>query len=217
MATIINNLLPYRDYDEHDVINNFALGGANGGTGVAGTLLSLSICNPDSGDGYTNIPVGFAYPLTNSLRYATNNRVVPSSSGDTTALVLGLQIKDVREYDENGEILKFHPEQAERLNCVLSGQSTLIARKGLFTVSSRCYSINAGADTSTPAIGKYVVPSNSGSGYLAFVSPSQVATSVTTGGALTGQYQWNQIIGKCLSSSGSHFSGYAWILLDAGA
>ncbi len=200
MATINNKLLPFRDYNEHDVLNFFALDN----TGVAGVLVSIVNFNPDSGDGYTNIANGFAFPGTNSVRYNTIARVTPTASGATKASTLGLQIKDVREYDENGEKLLYHPDEQERLNCVISGQSVPIARKGLFTVTSAEYG------SSIPAVGYYVCPSNAGLGQMAFVPPGQIAT----GAIVTGQYQSNQIIGKCISTSGTHFGGYAVVLLD---
>lgn len=208
MPTIINNLLPFRQYDETDVTQLFALGGV--GTGVAGLLLSPVNFNPDSGDGYTTIQVGASYPLVNSPRYATTPRAQPSVSGDTKFTCLGIQLLNVQEYDENGEILRYHPELIEKVNCVLSGQSVPIARKGIFALSSRSYNI------SVPQVGYAMTVSNSGNGTVDFVAANQIVQSgvLSASQAATGAYQPFQVVGKCISTSGSHFSGYAIVILD---
>ena len=43
-----------------------------------------------------------------------------------------LLLYDVREYDENGEALKFNPRKQDELQCSLTGQAVPIATKGVF-------------------------------------------------------------------------------------
>ena len=50
--------------------------------------------------------------------------------------VLGITLYDVREYDENGEALKFNPRKQDELQCSLSGQAVPIATRGLFLTAT---------------------------------------------------------------------------------
>ena len=196
MATIINNLLPFRDYDEHEVINLFALNT----TGVAGLLVTPTVANPDSGDGYSaTAGVGVAtYPNTFSNRYESKWKLGLSASGDTKYDILGLMLKDTREVDENGEKLIFHPDLQTKLNCVISGQNVPVLKRGLVTLTSAAYS-------GTPDIGMVGVPTSNGR--ILAIDPATVT------GAANG-YSQSQIVGKFMTSTGSHFGGYAMFLLD---
>jgi hypothetical protein len=194
MATIINNLLPYRDYDEHEVINLFALNN----TGVAGLLVTPSVFNPDSGDGYSSVAVGATYGNTLSNRYESKAKVALSASGDTKFKVLGIMLKDTREVDENGEKLLYHPELATKMNCVISGQNTPILRRGLVT-------LGAGAYDGVPTIGSVGLISNSGNGKIFAALPSALPAS---------GYTSDSIVGKFISTPSTKLGGYALFLLD---
>lgn len=194
MATIQNALLPFRGYAEEEVINLFALNT----TGIAGLLVTPTAFNPDSGDGYSTVPVGSTYNNTLSNRYESKAKIALSASGDTKYNVLGIMLKDTREVDENGEKLLFHPELATKLNCVISGQNVPVLKRGLVTLTSEAYS-------GVPAIGNVGVVSKLGGGKIHALHP----TGVTGAG-----YTADQIVGKFISSSGSKFGGYALFLLD---
>ena len=45
---------------------------------------------------------------------------------------LGVTLYDVREHDENGELLKFNPQKAAELQAAVSGQAVPVATKGTF-------------------------------------------------------------------------------------
>jgi hypothetical protein len=191
MATQKNNLLPFRDYDEHEVLGFFALDG----TGVAGTFVSVSAFDPDAGDGYSNIAPGATYGNVLSLRYESKAKVAPAASGAKASQVLGITLKDTREVDENGEKLIFHPEKCNKLQCVISGQPVPVLKRGLVTLVS-------GAFLGTPQPGYVGVIDNSGNGKIRAVDPTAI---VTTGVG----FKADQIVGRFISSVGDKHGGYA--------
>lgn len=193
MPTIINALLPFRDYDEHEVVNLFSLNN----TGIAGLLVTPSVFNPDSGDGYSTVAVGATYGNTLSSRYESKAKVALSASGDTKYKVLGVMLKDTREVDENGEKLIFHPELATKLNCVISGQNVPVLRRGLIQLGAAAYD-------GTPGVDKVGYVSNSGNGKI-FVGDA---------GTIPSGYSEKQIVGKFISSASTKLGGYALFLLD---
>jgi len=126
---IINRIKPFRDYSEHDVINLFAFDQASGDKGVV-VKVSTGWTNEDN---LGTAPVGNQYPNTVSNRWTVNARVTTAGSGDSAPL--GILLYDVREYDENGELLIFHPRKAAEMQAVLSGQAVPILRRGLILYS----------------------------------------------------------------------------------
>jgi len=194
MATISNLILPFRDYSEHEIVNQFSLNT----TGVGGLFVKPTVFNLDSGDGYSSVAVGATYGNTFSNRYESKAKVGLSASGDTKYTVLGIMLKDTREVDENGESLLFHPELATKLNCVISGQNTPILKRGLVHLKSGSY-------LGTPSLNNVGVISNSGSGRILAIHP----TGVTGAG-----YTTDQIVGKFMSDQSSKFGGNALFLLD---
>ena len=130
---------PFRDYDEHDVINLF---GVNSTDLSKGNLVKI-----DTGwtttDNFITDTIGTAYANTVSNRYGVTARVSQTSATGDTAI--GILLYDVKEFDENGEPLKFHPRKAAEMNCVLSGQSAPILTKGLVIYSGAHGTPAAGA------------------------------------------------------------------------
>lgn len=153
MANTITRLLPYRNYDEQDVINMFALDVA---TGQAGSLVRVS-----AGD--LNLdPVGLgAGGFTNSMGHATSLfPSVPLRVTKVTATgqqALGIMLRDVRAEDENGENLLFYPQKKDELQCVTSGEVVPVATKGLFMINK-----NGLAGGVVPAINSYALPAADG-------------------------------------------------------
>lgn len=137
MASEITKLLPFRQYDDNDVINMFAHSGTDIG---AGTIVKVSAANldddlidlVDAGDAFLTTQGNAYSPLAvNPLKVATAN------SGD---VALGIAVRDVRDTDENGEKLRFYPQKKEELQCVLSGESLPVATKGVFTFLEGAFS-----------------------------------------------------------------------------
>src|SRR4051812_41535350 len=96
------NIKPFRQYGEDNIINFFACDTVpcNKGTFVTPTVgwKNDDDVNVMLGD------VGASYGNTVSQRYGVTPRVASATSGNA---LLGMLLNDVREVDENGELLKF--------------------------------------------------------------------------------------------------------------
>lgn len=127
MATI----RPFRDYDEHEVVNLFAFDGglANKGTFVtaAGSGFDLSAEAAFGNDSFIDGTV--------SARFNVASKVAPAASGTPASSVLGMMLKDVRSVDENGYPLKFEPRKAAERDVVISGEAVPVVKRGLFLYS----------------------------------------------------------------------------------
>lgn len=143
-------LRPFRQYSEHDVINMFAYD-----TTVAASDLDTSLSltfrgnahvlagklvkvkengwKNDAEDLWTSESAGsVSYKNTVSHRYNLVAQVSNSNASDTN--ILGMLLHDVREADENGELLKFNPRKADEMQVVIKGQAVPVVTKGIFLV-----------------------------------------------------------------------------------
>ena len=164
MATTVN-LRPFRDYDEHDVINLFA---HRSSAVNKGSLVKLETL---TGWKYTDEPtmeegvIGATYGNTVSNRYAVRAKVVDAGSGDKP---VGMTLWDVKETDENGEKLLYNPRKAAEMQCVISGQAVPVATRGVFLY--RGSTLNATHAAQGPVAGEYL--------YVAANGQMMVASSV---------------------------------------
>lgn len=143
MAT---RLLPFRQYDDNDVVNMYALADAavnenvtGVGSGDAGVFVKVSAGNFDLD------PVSYAtdsylgktdYPFVGANQYpSVNLKVTPAASGDLTNC-LGLTLRQTAKFDENGEKLLYYRQKAEELMCVLPGQAVPVATRGVFSLGA---------------------------------------------------------------------------------
>lgn len=122
---------PFRGYSEHEVINVFAydLDTVNKGTFVK-VANSGWVSSQDPQNITSATPMGATFYGTVSDRYSNTARVTVAGTGDSNK-VIGMLLQDVREFDENGEKLVFHPRKAAELQCVVSGQVDPILRRGI--------------------------------------------------------------------------------------
>lgn len=136
-------LKPFRDYDEKDVINLFALDVTGlamatwdarvshgavvkiGGTGGWNTSQELEMLG-DAGDASVSLA------NVTSLRYGVAAKVALTSAGDVP---LGITLFSVAKYDENGELLKFNPRKASELQVCIEGQAVPVVTRGIFLVN----------------------------------------------------------------------------------
>jgi hypothetical protein len=146
---IQQTLRPFRDYSEKDVINLFSVSGAPIDTtyqiiATKGSLVKVV------GSGFVNdqdpeVMIGNMglFNVNNFVgqRYGVSSQVALAGASDQP---IGMLLFDVRELDENGEMLKYRPQKAAEMEVVLSGQACPIVTKGLFIVS--------GIQTGTTAI-----------------------------------------------------------------
>ena len=132
MAT---TLLPFRDYDEHDVINLFTADSTitlpltkghivmiDGGWQNNDELQLLGDVGSSSFDGGV---VSERYGVSADFKKASG----------TSAKLLGMTLYDVKETDENGEKLVFNPRKAVEMEVALSGQAVPVATRGVFLYS----------------------------------------------------------------------------------
>jgi hypothetical protein len=140
-------LKPFRDYSEHDVLNLFAFGDKDVSLGTTTVIYAGSAVKVQTGWSNTNElqmlgDVGAAYANTVSERYGVSADVQYTEGGADEA-ALGLTLYDVREYDENGEALKFNPRKQDELQCSLSGQAVPIATRGVFLMATGAWASSA--------------------------------------------------------------------------
>lgn len=200
------SLLPYRDYDEHDVLNLYALNG----TGQAGSLVKATSLNPANAYFYTTTSVGATFPGITSYRWVNPDTCSNCGSGDGkwSSAILGLTLVNVMEYDENGNRLITYPTAQRKLaenNGILSGLTVPIATKGIFM-------INTALVTGTPAIGQCAVVTYSQGAakinqttILGCVPWTNVASGYSLGqfpAGGSGIYTEDQVIGRWLSTTG---------------
>jgi hypothetical protein len=144
-----NRLLPFRQYDDNDVINMYALVDAaindnvtGVGSGDAGVFVKVASGNFDLD------PVSYGsnsylgktdYPFVGGNSYPTVNlKITPAASGDLTN-VLGLTLRQTAKFDENGEKLLYYRQKAEELMCVLPGQAVPVATRGVFSLGTQAF------------------------------------------------------------------------------
>jgi hypothetical protein len=126
-------LKPFRDVNPHDVINffKFESGTANKGTFVK-IVSGFDNEDPNGQVAYANDITAQSYGNTVSMRYGVKPYVTATASGDTP---IGMLLYDVRETDENGERLWYHPRKQAEMQCVISGQAVPILTKGMVLYS----------------------------------------------------------------------------------
>jgi hypothetical protein len=141
-------LKPFRQYDEHDVINMFTydvdatvtagvqanaglvVGLTSGGWKAGEEIHDLSVTQPNAAVNNNS------YGNTLSLRYNLLAEVVAftgtTDDSLTTAQPLGMLLHDVRTLDENGEDLRYNPRKADEMQVVVPGQAVPIVTRGMF-------------------------------------------------------------------------------------
>ena len=159
MAYEITRLLPFRQYDDNDVINFYSY---DLETGEAGSLVKVSAADlQDEPVQYTQRGDDNSWQTTmgNALSMYPEVPYKLTKVSDTGAGVraLGILLRDVRNKDENGENLLYYPRKKEELQCVVSGEAVPVATKGLFTINSK--GLGGGI---APSVNQWAVPSANG-------------------------------------------------------
>lgn len=128
-------LRPFRDYDEKDVINLYALTGYTAPINK-GTLVKISGPGVQAdGDAIEMLgPMGDFQPSNVvAQRYGVVPKITPISA--QSDVVLGMTLFDVKEVDENGFPLKYYPRKAAEMEAVISGQAIPVVTRGIFAYS----------------------------------------------------------------------------------
>lgn len=144
-----HRLLPFRQYDENDVVNLFALkcdsvnlknvGPNDDGINADGVLVSV-VSGAYGGDTINFDDVNnqgffatYSSPVGRNQYPANPLKVEPASSGNFNAI--GVTLRSTLAFDENGESLLFNPVKKDELQAVLSGQTVPVLSKGIITVT----------------------------------------------------------------------------------
>ena len=183
------DLKPFRSYDEHDVVNLFALDDPSVNLNVDDVKIKKGVHVAVVGDGWKNTDEaldshglggasstsapGKSFANTVSLRYGTTARVNPTASG---VAPLGITLWDMAERDENGEKLLYHPRKAAEMQAVISGQTMPVLTKGVVLYKGQLTAA-AGGQAAAIAPGTAIYASQSGAGELS-------TTSTWVGGAV---------------------------------
>ena len=180
-------ILPFRQYDENDVINLFALEGASvnasttdTGAGDAGVFVKVS-----AGD-FDKDPVGYSdnsylgktdYPFIKAQYPSVNLECAPAASGES---LLGITLRQTAKADENGEKLLYNQVKAEELGSVLPGQAVPVATRGVFTITAYAYdgALVVGGGIALGAAGKVAA--------CAATAAEKVGTVIGTGSRSSG-------------------------------
>ena len=182
--TTNKKLMPFMQVNETDIVNGFALQA----TGFAGTLVKVGVNDVTANQGIVNASVGAAFNRVTSPEWGVKATIVPTTSGDTAAVVLGLTTKNVLTVDENGQLLKYNKQKKLELNAVLPIEANPVARKGVFTLGVDAVQkagVKPANAAGLPAVGALLVPSNTAAGVIDCVPFSAIGVS----------YRADQIIG----------------------
>ena len=182
-------ILPFRQYDENDVINLFALDEASAnesltdtGSGDAGVFVKVS-----AGD-FDKDPVSYSdnsylgktdYPFIKAQYPSVNLECSPAISGDSC---LGITLRQTAKYDENGEKLLYNPIKADESFSVMPGQAVPVATRGVFTLVEEGYegslTVGGGIALSASVSGQVVA--------CASTAPEKIGTVIGTGSRSSG-------------------------------
>lgn len=210
-------LLPFRQYDENDVINLFANDTSDAkpttnGNGSAGVFVSVK----SGGGNFSKDPITYVdrTELSASYDHVKNQypevqlKVTAAAVGAFAGEVLGITLKQTLEKDENEEKLLYNPVKRDELQAVLSGQAVPIATKGIFTLTSDAFdNANNGTPSCVPGTAAVISPATAGkvSGVAFSSLYGGLATSVT-GLAHVGQggtvvkYTTDHVVGTWIGS-----------------
>ena len=196
-------LLPFRQYDEQDVVNLYALGDAalesatGDGKGSNGVFVKVSNgdFNQETIEYGVNSYLGNeAYPHVGAGMYPSNPLTVAATvSGE---FPIGLTLNQTAKADENGEKLLYNTTKKEELQAVLPGQTVPVATKGIFTLSAAATGGNPltlGGGFEAQADGKVGGCSAGFSGSLGTVIGTG---SRTSNGSVTDQFEGDYFIVK---------------------
>ena len=148
-------LLPFRQYDEQDVVNMFALAtgealanttiDGDGSNGVFVKILSGDLnADPVAYATHSSLGDTSAPFLGSSDMYPANTALQVQAAGVGDS-VLGLTLNQTAIADENGEKLLYNTTKKEELQAVLPGQTVPVATKGIFTLGVNAIETAAGA------------------------------------------------------------------------
>lgn len=144
-------ILPFRQYNEHNVVNLYALDGsatipgdlATEGDGDAGILVKIKAGDFDKGIEY-DFSQGYLgktdYPHVGANGYpkVTGMTFEPTTGTEDTG-VLGITLRQTATHDENGEKLLYYRQKAIEHQAVLPGEVVPVLTAGLVTLAASAF------------------------------------------------------------------------------
>ena len=153
------NLLPFRDYSEHDIINLYSCNTV----ATKGTLVKpitpigknvLNLSNVSVGNKFSNT-VNNYFDIIGQVEIITAYNDVPSA--------LGLLLYDVRETDENGERLIFNPRKMAEMGVVMPIiHAVPILTRGIVSINDIDETARSGGVGGAPQLGAAAYVGNNG-------------------------------------------------------
>jgi hypothetical protein len=138
-------ILPFRQYDENDVVNLFSMDVVNSKpsdtNADAGMLVSVSAKDMDKDPVELNAADGGLlgernYPYVARNYYPSVPLKVTPCDGTNP---LGITLAQTLTHDENDENLLRYPQKKAELYAVTSGEAVPVATKGIFTLSAAAF------------------------------------------------------------------------------
>ena len=205
----MHKLLPFRQYDENDVINLFNLDVSSGagtnysalapkgttfskGGNYTGTLVVSDSGNTNLGadkptrtyDSYLGA-IGSGdqgpYALKQGSFYPTSTHQV--GVADDADAALGITLRCTMAWDENGEKLLYYPVKKDEFQAVLPGEAVPIATRGFFTLTVGAADSDAGIVSTSLAPGSKLAAAANGKFEVAGGTDPVLATVLATGTA----------------------------------
>lgn len=127
-------LRPYRQYSEHDVING--LFSYDGAVPVhAGTIVKITSNYKSTSGEISNFSELSEVDNTVSSLFSCVGKVTKTVNFDDTPKPIGILLKNVMEFDENGIPLIHEPRKAAERDVVLPHQAVPILTKGIVLIN----------------------------------------------------------------------------------
>jgi hypothetical protein len=152
-------LLPFRQYNEHDVVNLYALDKTitdaisadqvlNGSNGVNdnGVLVKVKNASLTGSNGQPWEPVKYVdntylgktdYPHIGGNAYPFAQLTVEPAGDETN--ILGVTLNQTLTHDENGEKLLYYRQKALEMQAVLPGEAVPILSRGIITLAASAF------------------------------------------------------------------------------
>jgi len=170
-------LKPFRQYDEHDVINLFTFNGTSGTNGIlldAGRAVKINT-GWKADDEQVDLVAGAVGAAFNNVLSTTWSLTAKIELASLGSHILGINLVSMRDEDENGEKLIYNPRKAVEMGVVVPGQSVPVLTRGLIIYKTD--ETNFAADTI--AAGDTMYAEDDG-----FLTKQQQTTGIPVGMAL---------------------------------
>jgi len=153
------NLLPFRDYSEHDVINLYSCNTV----ATKGTLVKLITPLGKNVLNLSDIGVGnkFSNAISNNFDIIGQVEIVTAYNDVPSAL--GLLLYEVRKTDENGEPLIFNPRKMAEMGVVMPIiHAVPILTRGIVSINDIDETARIGGSGGAPQLGATAYVGNNG-------------------------------------------------------